>query len=73
MNCPNCLREHGVAHACFLGLLLGVAHDRRGGVSEAEVARVFSAADVSYLWDTFGGPAVDYVEDLLDRKEASRA
>ncbi|HEY7621726.1 MAG TPA: hypothetical protein VH834_18240 [Solirubrobacteraceae bacterium] len=66
MTCPNCTQQHGAEDACFLGLLLGVAQDRRGVLSPAEIARAMEGVDADYLWTRFGGPAVDYVEDVMD-------
>lgn len=68
MKCPNCTKEHTadeIEDACFLSTLLVVIRDRRGELSDAEIAHVLEHADADYLWESFGGPAADYVEDLV--------
>lgn len=68
-RCPNCLREHGPIQACLIGVLAGVIVDREPReVTSEQLARV----DVDELWDRFGGPAVDWLEDHLDLPVADR-
>jgi hypothetical protein len=67
-RCPNCLREHGPLEACLIGVIAGVLVDREDRVVTPEqIARV----DVDELWDRFGGPAVDWLEDQLRWLETS--
>ncbi|MBS1895452.1 MAG: hypothetical protein JST59_29485 [Actinobacteria bacterium] len=66
-RCPNCLREHGPLEACLVGVIAGVLVDREDrAVTPEQIARV----DVDQLWDRFGGPAVDWLEDHLRWLEA---
>lgn len=61
-RCPNCLREHGPLEACFLGVIAGVLVDRgTREVTPEQLARVH----VDEMWDRYGGPAVDWLEDHL--------
>lgn len=67
-RCPNCLREHGPLEACFIGVIAGVLVDRESReVTPEQLARVH----VDELWDRFGGPAVDWLEDHLSWLEAN--
>ena len=67
VRCPNCLREHGPLEACFLGVIAGVLVDRGGREIRPELlARVW----VDELWDRYGGPATDWLEDHLSWLEA---
>lgn len=67
-RCPNCLREHGPLEACLIGVIAGVLVDREDrAVTPEQIARV----DVDELWDLFGGPAVDWLEDHLSWLEAN--
>lgn len=67
-RCPNCLRAHGPLEACLIGVIAGVLGDREvREVSPELLARV----DVDELWDRFGGPAVDWLEDHLSWLEAN--
>jgi hypothetical protein len=67
-RCQNCLCEHGPLDACFIGVIAGVLVDRgTREVSPEQVARVH----VDELWDRFGGPAVDWLEDHLSWLEAN--
>lgn len=66
-RCANCLREHGPLDACFVGVIAGVLVDRGTlEVSPEQLARVH----VDELWDRYGGPAVDWLEDHLNWLEA---
>ena len=67
-RCPNCLREHGPLQACLIGVIAGVLVERE--VAEI-AAEQLAQLDVDELWDRFGGPAVDWLEDYLDRMEAA--
>jgi hypothetical protein len=69
-RCPNCARrfydltspEH-TESGCFLGMLVGVVQDREiVPVTSADVA-AFEEVDV--LWDSWGGPAADELEDAV--------
>ena len=61
-RCQNCLREHGPVKACLVGVIADVLVDRGSrDVSPEQLARVH----VDELWDRFGGPAVDWLEDHL--------
>ncbi len=61
-RCANCLREHGPLEACLIGVIAGVLVDRGElEVSPEQLARVH----VDELWDRYGGPAVDWLEDHL--------
>lgn len=67
-RCPNCLREHGPLEACLIGVIAGVLVDREvREVTPEQLARVH----VDELWDRFGGPAVDWLEDHLSWLEAN--
>jgi hypothetical protein len=66
-RCPNCLREHGPLEACFLGVIAGVLVEREvRQVSPELLARVH----VDEMWDRYGGPATDWLEDHLSWLEA---
>ena len=66
-RCPNCLREHGPLEACLIGVIAGVLVDREvREVTPEQLARVH----VDELWDRFGGPAVDWLQDHLSWLEA---
>ena len=61
-RCQNCLREHGPLDGCFLAVLACAVVDRGGRqISPELLARVH----VDELWDCYGGPAVDWLEDHL--------
>lgn len=66
-RCPNCLREHGPLEACLIGVIAGVLVDR--GTREITPEQL-SRVHVDELWDRFGGPAVDWLEDHLSWLEA---
>ncbi len=69
-RCQNCLREHGPLEACFIGVIAGVLVDR--GTSEV-TAEQLARIHVDELWDRYGGPAVDWLEDHLSWLEANDA
>ena len=62
-KCPNCWQTHNTEDNgyCLLAVLVSVVHDR-GDVSMEALAKVAEEADDS-LWDRFGGPAADWLED----------
>jgi len=67
-RCPNCLREHGPLEACFIGVIAGVLVEREiREVTPQQLARVH----VDELWDRYGGPAVDWLEEHLNWLEAN--
>jgi hypothetical protein len=68
--CPNCGRRFydltGEEHAesgCFLGMLVGLVLDR--GVGPVGSADIAAFEDVDGLWDRWGGPAADEIEEAL--------
>jgi hypothetical protein len=69
-RCPNCLREHGPLQACLVGVIAGVIEERGTLVFGAEQ---LAQVEVDELWDLFGGPAVDWLEDQLRRLGARDA
>lgn len=68
-ECQNCGREHGPIDACLAGVLAQVLIDRdtRFYVTPELLARV----DVDEMWERFGGPAVDWLEEELSTLESS--
>lgn len=69
-RCQNCLREHGSLEACFIGVIAGVLVERETReVTAEQLARVH----VDEMWDRYGGPAVDWLEDHLRWLEVSDA
>ena len=72
--CPVCgsmydslrVRAH-LESGCLLGLLVGVLLDRNElRFSDRELCRLAdSEAGIEWLWDGFGAPAADALEDVL--------
>jgi hypothetical protein len=68
--CPNCCRrfydltsqEH-TESGCFLGMLVALILDR--GITSVNSADVAAFEDVDGLWDRWGAPAADEVEEAL--------
>ena len=71
MRCQNCMHEHGPLQECFIGVIAGVLVDREDREIGPELlARV---VHVDEMWDRFGDPAVDWLEDYLDDPETADA
>jgi len=70
VRCPNCLREHGPLEDCFLGVIAGVLVERDGREINPEL---LAQVEVDEMWDLYGGPAADWLEDSLDALEAANA
>jgi hypothetical protein len=69
-RCQNCLSEHGPLDACFLGVIAGVLADRETFQVRPELlARVH----IDEMWDRYGGPATDWLEDHLRWLEVNHA
>jgi hypothetical protein len=67
-RCQNCLREHGPLEACLIGVIAGVLIERETReVTPEQLVRVH----VDELWDRYGGPAVDWLEEHLSWLEAN--
>ena len=64
-QCPNCVQHHGARDECFLGMLLGVLEDRIGTLTPQQINLVYEHVNVDYLWDVYGGPAVDVIESYV--------
>lgn len=63
MACPNCGFQGKPAHrdGCLLGTLLHVLQDRGHDLSEVDISEV----DDDLLWQSYGGPATDWVAEQL--------
>jgi hypothetical protein len=70
-RCQNCLREHGPLEACFLGVIAGVLADR--GTRESISPELLAGVWVDEMWDRYGGPAADWLEEHLNWLEANDA
>ncbi|HEX7244111.1 MAG TPA: hypothetical protein VF245_00925 [Solirubrobacterales bacterium] len=67
-RCQNCLREHAAIDACFVGVLAGVLVDR--GTFQA-TPELLARVHVDEMWDLYGGPAADWLEEHLSWLEAN--
>jgi hypothetical protein len=70
VRCPNCLREHGPLQDCLLGVIAGVLVEREGREINPEL---LAQVEVDEMWDLYGSPAADWLEDVLDVLEAANA
>jgi hypothetical protein len=72
-ECPNCVKVHDTRSegSCFLELVAVILRDR-GTVCNETIANACESVDVDELWERFGGPAADWLEEQaleLDRSE----
>lgn len=64
-SCPNCGQWHGPIDACFLGMLAQCVQDRTGVDITIEHLRELEVGIEDEMWNAFGGPATDWLEDAL--------
>jgi hypothetical protein len=64
-RCPNCGQTHKAISACALGVFLGVIEDRGELDLETITPQILGGIDADQFWGSFGGPAVEWLEDEL--------
>lgn len=67
-RCENCLRVHGVIHACLFGVLAGCIEGRER--IAPPTPQELAAIEVDPIWDDFGSPAIDRMEELIEEIRA---
>ena len=65
LRCPNCRQTHRGVSACALGVVLSVIEDRGELALDTITPEILAAIDIDELWERFGGPAADWLEERL--------
>lgn len=61
--CMNCGQTHGARDECLVAVLVALYKDRHG---EVPPRKALENLDVNALWDRFGGPMVDWLEQQIE-------
>jgi hypothetical protein len=67
-KCPNCVSDiHRPLDVCSFAFAMGVIEERiERALTPEEIARVNALVSLEHLWDTFIGPAIDYIQETAE-------